>query len=223
MSMGGWFREYVYMPISSSKLVKKISKNTKGRMPDMFSRVLVTLLPVTVTWVLTGLWHGTGKTYVAWGLYYAFIILMSVCFGDDLHNLAIRMKINTESYAWKMFQMARTTLIFAGGRLLTRPDGLWKTKIIVKSILTDFNPWVLFDGTLFKYSFTAKDMNVIVVFLVLFALISHYQLQGSVREWVAKQGIVFRWALIILAVLSVIVFGVYGPGYNAASFAYMAY
>ena len=223
MSMGGWFREYVYMPISSSKIVKKISRNTKGKMPDMFSRVLVTLLPVTVTWVLTGLWHGTGKTYVAWGLYYAFIILMSVCFGDDLHNLAIRMKVNTESYAWKMFQMTRTTLIFAGGRLLTRPDGLWKTKIIVKSILTDFNPWVLFDGTLFNYSFTVKDMNLIVICLGLFALISHFQMQGSVREWIAKQGIVFRFGLTILALLAVIVFGIYGPGYNAASFAYMAY
>ena len=223
MSMGGWFREYVYMPISSSKLVKKISRNTKGKMPDTCSRVLVTLLPVTVTWVLTGLWHGTGKTYVAWGLYYAFIILMSVCFGDDLHNLAIRMKVNTDSYAWKIFQMTRTTLIFAGGRLLTRPDGLWKTKIIVKSILTDFNPWVLVDGTLFQYSFTMKDMNLIIIFLGLFAVISHYQLQGSVREWVAKQGIVFRWILTILALLAVIVFGIYGPGYNAASFAYMAY
>lgn len=223
MSMGGWFREYVYMPISSSKVVKKISRNTKGKMPDTFSRVLVTLLPVTVTWVLTGLWHGTGKTYLAWGLYYAFIILMSVCFGDDLHSLAVRMKVNTDSASWKMFQMARTTLIFAGGRLLTRPDGLWKTKIIVKSILTDFNPWMLFDGTLFNYSFTVYDMNVTVIFLVLFALISHCQMKSSVREWIAKQGIVFRWALIILAVLSVMVFGIYGPGYNAASFAYMAY
>lgn len=223
MSMGGWFREYVYMPISSSKLVKKISKNTKGKMPDMFSRVLVTFLPVTVTWVLTGLWHGTGKTYVAWGVYYAFIILMSVCFGDDLHNFAIRMKVNTESFSWKLFQMARTTLIFAGGRLLTRPDGLWKTKIIVKSILTDFNPWVLFDGTLYKYNFKDQDMNVIVAFLVLFAVVSHFQMKGSVREWIAQQGIIFRWGLTILAVLAVMVLGIYGPGYSAASFAYMAF
>lgn len=223
MSMGGWFRDYVYMPLSSSKLVKNISRRTKGKMPDGLSRVLVTAIPVTVTWVLTGLWHGTGKTYVAWGIYYSFMILMSVCFGEDLHKLAVRAGVDTESSSWKMFQMVRTTLIFAGGRLLTRPDGLWKTKLIAKSILTDFNPWVLFDGTLFKYSFTVKDMNVIVVFLVIFALVSHYQQSGSVREWIAKQGIVFRWGLIILAVLSVMVLGVYGPGYNASSFAYMAY
>lgn len=223
MSMGSWFKDYVYYPISTSKLVKNISKKTKGKVPEQLGRVLVTALPVTVTWVLTGLWHGTGKTYLAWGLYYSFMILMSVCFGDDLHQLAVEAKVNTESYSWRAFQMARTTLIFAGGRLLTRPNGLWKTRIILKSILTDFKPWMLFDGTLFSTDFTVYDMNVIVIFIALFGMISHFQMKGSVREWTAEQGIVFRWGLYLLAVLSVIVLGVYGPGFNAASFAYMAY
>lgn len=224
MTMGGWFREYVYLPLSSSGLVKKISKSTKNRMPDRVARVLVTAIPVSVTWVLTGLWHGTGKTYLSWGIYYAFLILMSVCFGDDLHQLAVKAKVNTESASWKLFQMARTTCIFMFGRLLTRPDGLWKTKIVIKSMFTDYNPWVLFDGTLYRFGFTRQDMSVTLFFIALFGVVSFYELRyGSVREWIAKQGVVFRYAVWLLAVLAVIVLGVYGPGFNAASFAYMAF
>lgn len=224
MSMGGWFREYVYLPLSSSNMVKKISKSTKNRMPDRVSRVLVTAIPVSVTWVLTGMWHGTGRTYLSWGIYYAFLILMSVCFGDDLHQLAVKAKVNTESASWKLFQMARTTCIFMFGRLLTRPDGLWKTKIVIKSMFTDYNPWVLFDDTLYRFGFTRRDMSVTLFFIALFGVVSFYELRyGSVREWIAKQGVVFRYAVWLLAVLAVIVLGVYGPGFNAASFAYMAF
>lgn len=223
ISMGSWFKDYVYYPISTSGLVKNISKWSKNKMPARISRLMVTVLPVSVTWVLTGLWHGTGKTYLAWGIYYAFIILMSVSFGEDLHQLAVKLKMKTESDSWKLFQMARTTAIFMVGRILTRPEGLWKTKLVLKSILTEFNPWILFDGTLYNYGFSQRDMLISVVFTVLFGVVSWYQLRGSVREWISRQGVVFRYLIYVLAVLSVLVFGVYGPGYNSAAFAYMAY
>lgn len=223
MSMGSWFKDYVYFPVSTSKLVKNISRSTKNRLPNHISKMLVTALPVTITWVLTGLWHGTGKTYLMWGIYYAFIILMSVAFGDDLHQLAVKAGIKTETESWKLFQMFRTTVIFMFGRVLTRPEGLWRTKIILKSLVTDFNPWVLFDGSLYQYGFTKDDMKISIFFIILFGVVSCYQQRGSVREWIARQGIVFRYMIYILAVLSVVVFGIYGPGFNAASFAYMAY
>jgi D-alanyl-lipoteichoic acid acyltransferase DltB (MBOAT superfamily) len=223
MSMGSWFKDYVYFPVSTSKLVKNISRSTKNKLPDHLSKMLVTALPVTVTWVLTGLWHGTGKTYLAWGIYYAFMILMSVAFGEDLHQLAVKAKINTESDSWKLFQMFRTTVIFMFGRVLTRPEGLWKTKLILKSLVKDFNPWVLFDGSLYQYGFSREEMQISLIFIALFGVVSWYQQKGSVREWIARQGIVFRYMIYILAVLAIVIFGVYGPGFSAASFAYMAY
>lgn len=224
ISMGSWFRDYVYYPISVSGVVKKISRSTKGKVPDRIARVLVTLLPVSVTWVLTGLWHGTGYPYLAWGLYYAFVILMSVCFGEDLHNAAVKAGVKVESDSWKMFQAFRTSLIFAGGRLLSGPGALWKTKKIVTGIFSTFNPWVLTDGTLYKYNLNEKNFRLCVLGIILVAVVEHFELKGySVREKLAEQGIVFRWAVYLLGVLAVIVFGMYGPGYSAASFVYMAY
>ena len=45
----------------------------------------------------------------------------------------------------------------------------------------------------------------------------------KVRETLAKQNIVFRWAIYLIAIAVILVFGVYGPDYSASSFIYEAY
>ncbi len=223
ITLGEWFRDYVYYPVSTSRLVKNIGRKTRNNWPPRLSRLAMNALPVLATWILTGLWHGTGKTYLAWGIYYAFLLLMSATFGEDLHQLAVKCGARTETMSWRLFQMVRTTLLFVGGRMLTSPGGLWKTKYIVKNILTHFNPWVLTDGSLYTYGLDGYSMLVAAAGIALMGVVGWYQKKASVRESIAAQGIVFRWLVYLGAVLAVIIFGIYGPGYNASSFVYMAY
>ncbi len=58
MTLSGWFREYVYIPLGGNK---------KGA-----ARQLVNLF---IVWFLTGLWHGAGWNFILWGLYF-FVLLM---------------------------------------------------------------------------------------------------------------------------------------------------
>ena len=57
ISLGSWFRDYVYIPLGGSRV---------GRW-----KVLRNLM---VVWVLTGLWHGANWTFVLWGLYFGVLI-----------------------------------------------------------------------------------------------------------------------------------------------------
>lgn len=58
ISLGQWFRDYVYFPLGGSRVKKH-------------SRLIINLL---VVWSLTGLWHGASWNFVIWGLLY-FVIL----------------------------------------------------------------------------------------------------------------------------------------------------
>ncbi len=58
MSLSGFFRDYVYIPLGGSRC---------GRLRTVFNTFLV--------WALTGLWHGASWNFVMWGLYY-FVFLM---------------------------------------------------------------------------------------------------------------------------------------------------
>jgi len=63
MSLGTWFREYVYIPLGG---------NRKGK-----TRQILNLLAV---WALTGLWHGASWNFVLWGLYYAALLIVEKLF-----------------------------------------------------------------------------------------------------------------------------------------------
>ncbi len=58
ISLGTWFRDYVYFPLGGSRVKKK-------------SRLVFNLF---VVWTLTGIWHGANWTFLIWGLFY-FVIL----------------------------------------------------------------------------------------------------------------------------------------------------
>ena len=59
MTLSGWFRDYVYIPLGGN------------RVP-----VLRYILNILIVWFLTGLWHGAEYNFILWGLFYGLIILL---------------------------------------------------------------------------------------------------------------------------------------------------
>ena len=58
MSLSGWFRDYVYIPLGGSRC---------GRAKQVRN--------VLVVWMLTGIWHGAAWNFFLWGLYFALLLL----------------------------------------------------------------------------------------------------------------------------------------------------
>lgn len=63
MTLGTWFRDYVYIPLGGSRcsLLKQIRN-------------------LLIVWALTGLWHGAAWNYVLWGLYFGLFLIMERLF-----------------------------------------------------------------------------------------------------------------------------------------------
>ena len=59
ISLGSWFRDYVYIPMGGSRV-------KKGRW----------VLNILTVWMLTGLWHGAAWNFVLWGLLFAALLLL---------------------------------------------------------------------------------------------------------------------------------------------------
>jgi len=67
ISLGAWFRDYVYFPMGGSKV------KSKWRL----------VLNLFVVWALTGLWHGAAWTFVLWGLFFFVLISFEKVTGFD--------------------------------------------------------------------------------------------------------------------------------------------
>ena len=58
MSLGTWFRDYVYIPLGGNR-------KGKGRQ----------FLNILIVWMLTGFWHGAAWNFLLWGLYFALLLM----------------------------------------------------------------------------------------------------------------------------------------------------
>ena len=59
MSLGAWFRDYVYIPLGGNRVSKlKFVRN------------------ILIVWGLTGLWHGADWNFILWGLMFGVILLI---------------------------------------------------------------------------------------------------------------------------------------------------
>ena len=68
MSLGSWFRDYVYIPLGGNRVSKaKWFRN------------------IFIVWLLTGLWHGAAWNFVLWGLFFAvFLTAEKLWYGEAL-------------------------------------------------------------------------------------------------------------------------------------------
>ena len=223
MTLGGWFKDYVYYPITVASWMKKLNRKNKQRLSKRATRVISVAIPCLITWFLTGLWHGTGPNYVCWGIYYGVLITISNAFTEEFQALDERLGINVNSRSWRLVQMVRTFCIFMGGRVLTSPGDLGKTAMVFDNIFNNLQPWQWFDGSLWTYGLTAKDFGLLLICLLLVLAVSNIQEHTGVREEIDKRGVALRWALMLAGIVAVLVFGVYGAGYDASRFIYMQY
>lgn len=79
MSLGTWFRDYIYIPLGGSR---------KGNL-----RAIINLF---VVWLVTGIWHGITPNYIIWGMFLYVLILSEkyiLSLNDKLFNIVSRLNV----------------------------------------------------------------------------------------------------------------------------------
>lgn len=100
MSLGSFFRDYVYIPLGG---------NRKGKGRQIFN--------LFVVWALTGLWHGANWNFVLWGLYFfLFLVLEKFIFGKALAKTKVLGHIYLLAvvfFGWVFFKFTDVSLVGA--------------------------------------------------------------------------------------------------------------
>jgi hypothetical protein len=67
-------------------------------------------------------------------------------------------------------------------------------------------------------------MSILVISLIILFVIEILQEKGiNIRLSIAKQDFIFRWSLFLTLIFAIIIFGIYGIGYNSNDFIYMGF
>lgn len=204
VSLGRWFKDYIYIPLGG---------NRKG--------TFRTLVNLAVVWLVTGIWHGSSWNFVFWGVYFGALIIVSRLVTPTVKKIEDKLKIKTDCFSFRFFSILKTFLLVCFGFIFFRGNGFMNSVKMIENMFAEFNPWVFFDGTMLKLGLDGKNWNVLIVSLIVLFCVSLANEMGiKVREKIAEQNLAFRWAIYIIGIFAVLIFGIYGSAYDASSFIY---
>ena len=223
MSLGAWMKDFVFFPIMLSKPVTALSKTCRKRFGSYAGKIVPSVAAPMVVFFLIGIWHGLTWQYIVNGLYNAILISAGVAFAPLLQKIPRILKLNTESFSFRLLQILRTFGLFCISRIIVKAPSLRDALRMIKALFTtiDLDFITGANGEIFTYGVSGREMIVIAVAVLALLVIGILQENGvKIRESLAKQNLVFRWSLILILLAATLIFGVYGPEYNASQFIY---
>ena len=222
ITLGSWMRDYVFYPLSLSPLFGKIGSALRKRGKKSLGNKLPSFLAMFIVYFLVGFWHGAEWKYVLYGIWNGIFISSGILLTDFYADCKTRLHVNDGSKGWRLFQILRTFVICSFGRIFSRANNTRQAIYMFGSIIKKwYSVYFLTNGTLLKLGLGTADWIILIAFILLMFYVDHLHERGmKIREGISKQNIFIRWTIYYLALFGLIMFGIYGPLYDAASFIY---
>lgn len=220
ITMGTWFTDYIFYPISVCGPMLKISKWSRNHLGEVIGKRVPVYLSSFVVWLTTGIWHGAAWNFIVWGLMNFVVIMISQELEPLYAKFHNRFKVKGKPL-YEGFQIIRTILLMSAIRMFDCYRDVPLTFKMVGSMFTKCNPGIFTDGSLMQIGLTGADYMVLAIGLIIVLSVSIMKVKAySVREVLyAKPAFVF-YTVMALMFLVTIVFGAYGVGYDSSQFIY---
>ena len=256
ITLGAFFSDYVFYPVSISNPMRKLSRWLRGGRFKKAGRHLPIYLALVLTWLLTGAWHGLSVNFILWGLSNAVVIIISQELSPFLRRIegkiaqnagksvqnagksvqnagkSVQSKVKIVQHkeesehakrkCLRPLAAARTFLIIGSIRLFDLWSNAATAPRTVISIFSDRVGWTSFfsDG-LSPLGLSASQWIVLALGVALIFAVSRADADcgGRAREPLTKKPFAATACLAIL-VLTTLIFGSYGVGFEESSFIY---
>lgn len=208
ISLSTWLRDYIYISLGG---------NRKGK-----ARKYINIM---ITFLLSGLWHGAGWNYAFWGVLHGAYQVVEYLIRPVVDQINAVFHTRTESFSYGFLRTVKTWLMVALAYIFFKVPSAVDGFRYIGRMLTRWNPWALFDGTLYTLGISEKYFHLMIWFVLLLFVVEwmRYHKEVKLDGWLAGQCIWFRYGVMIALLLGIIVLGAYGPAYDAANFLYFQF
>ena len=209
ISLTSWFRDYLYIPLGG---------NRKGYWRQC--------LNILVVFAVSGLWHGAEWSFVLWGLLNGFYQVIGKITLPARRSIVSYFKLNSDSLGHKVLKTIMTFILVDFAWLFFRADTIKDSLLMVKNIINTNNLWILFDReSIYKCGLDKQDFSLLIIAIIVLIIcdICKTKRISIMKDVILLQDTWCRWIIYIVSFLSVLVFGVWGSGYENAAFLYFQF
>lgn len=207
ISLSSWFRDYLYIPLGG---------NRKGTARKYLNMMIVFLT--------SGMWHGAQWSFIVWGGINGLYQIIGERLMPVRNKLNKLLRLKRESFGHKLFKVVTTFVLIDFAWIFFRANRFTDAFGIIKSMFSVRNWWVLFDDSLFTLGLDWKNFVLLILAILILLVSDIFKYKGiKVRRVIMRQELWFRWSLYIAAIAGILVFGIWGPGYDASAFIYFQF
>ncbi len=203
ISLSTWFRDYLYFPLGGSR-------RGKGR----------TYLNVLIVFALSGLWHGAALKFVLWGLLFGLFQVIGAVLLPYKKRLCAAVGLDWTCGGLRVMRTLICFVLSTVAWVFFRADTAHQAVLILTRIVTRagvFEPSQLLDLGL-SWEALAVLVVCLLVLLVADAVSERIPLQDKLLATVWR-----RYAVWVVVLAAIALFGAYGTGYNAQEFVYFQF
>lgn len=204
MSLSGWLRDYIYIPLGG---------NRKGT-----TRKYVNLM---ITFLVSGIWHGAGWNFVVWGLLHGTYQIIGALTEKTRNQIKDKLHIRNTMLERGMQMLVTFLLVNFAWVLFRANGGIMEALDIIRNMFVPggISFYWLWNTGVVKIEFVIMLAAVVVAFVV---DILKYR-RVCLTEKYFKCPVVVRFACLYIIIFAIVLFGVYGPGYDASAFIYFQF
>lgn len=204
ITLGTWLKDYLFYPLTLSKPLSLIGRKTR----KAFGNNVGKLVPVTVatffTYIVVGLWHGGGFSFIAFGLYNGGLIILSRIFEPQFSRIRKRLGITDENRAWHAFRVTRTLCLVVIARYFSRAPSFMTALGMLKRTFTNPAAGQLTDGTLLKLGIDTTGFIILLVAVFAVFAVDFLQERGvQIRRTLETKSAWAQWGVLMLLLAAI--------------------
>lgn len=207
VSLSSWFRDYLYIPLGGSK--KGIAK---------------TYINLLIVFIASGLWHGAAWTYIAWGCMNGLFQVFGRITKPFRQHIKSILSIQETNFSHRLLCTCITFCLIDFTWFFFRFPGLRGSISALKNLYLCWNPWILFDNSLFICGLDYKNFYLLILSIFVLLIADSFKYRGiKIRNIILQQDLWFRCLVFTGGALFILMFGIWGGVYDAKSFIYFQF
>ena len=223
ITLGGWLRDYLFYPMLRTSVFIKIGDVSKKLFGKKRGKKVPTYFGLIILWAAVGYWHGGLMKYViGTGLLHCFYIIL----GELVEPVSVKLRkvLHSEKLPYKIFQTARTFFLICLGHIFFRAVNVPDAVEMYKAI---FMPFTINGEWIASLGLDTPNLIVLFVSFAVLVAVDIYKYRERqdeeprlVLKSLGSKPVLVNWAVFMLLATAVLIFGMYGLGYDSGAFIY---
>ena len=195
MSLSNWLRDYIFLPVAYS-LSRKMKKD---RYFGMRTDNILYSVAITVTFLLCGIWHGVGWTFLLWGALYAFYLVIGHLTEKPKRRFYRKIGLLDIKWLYHSLQIIVTFTLVTIAWSLFRAKDLYEFSEIITGSLSGWTDVIQHPASSIQHlvnpAFTLIDFAITLCAAPMMFIVESPLFTNKIWKWFTSKHFLFRWVL----------------------------